>query len=110
MWALDAIKLVRPRATGVTDAMLEVSLHIAVGAGAVRSHCAVTLRTAELSLSVRSDRLIYRDGVPSLVGPEFAIFDHNAILGPARGACKFRGALSITRAMRTDADAIWLWV
>lgn len=44
----------------------------------------MALGAPQLSLSVGCERLVYRDGVPSLVGPQFAVFDHSANM--ARGS------------------------
>lgn len=36
----------------------------------------MALGAPKLSLSVARERLVYRDGVPRLVGPQLAVFDH----------------------------------
>ncbi len=90
MPALSAIELVCTRTAGMPDTMLEMSLHGAIGAGAMRSDRTVALRAAQLSLSVASERLVYRDGVPSLVGPKLAIFNHAARMARAAGALQVR--------------------
>ncbi len=70
MPALGTIELVGKRTAGMPDTMLEMGLHGAIRAGAMRSDRTEALRTAQLSLSVARERLVYRDGVPSLVGPK----------------------------------------
>ena len=69
MPARGTIEFVRSRASTMPDAMLEMGLHRAIRAGAMRADRAVTFRASQLSLSVACERLVYRDGVPSLVGP-----------------------------------------
>lgn len=68
------------------NAMLEMSLHRAVGAGPMRPNSAVTLRATELSLGVGRERLVNRNGVPSLVGPKFTVLDHEVRVVGRRGA------------------------
>lgn len=76
MSALSAVKPVGAGASRVANAVLKMSLHDAVGARPMRFDRAVALGASQLSLSVAGQRLVYCDGVPSLVGPQFAIFDH----------------------------------
>ncbi|WP_332660870.1 hypothetical protein [Brevundimonas sp.] len=70
----------------MTDAMLEMSLHRTVGAGPMGPNSAVTLRATELSLSVGRERLVDRNGVPSLVGPKFTVLDHEVRVAVRRHA------------------------
>lgn len=67
----------------MADAVLKMSLHSSIRASPMRSDRAVTLRASQLSLSVAGERLVYCDGVPSLVGPQLAVFNHSARM--ARG-------------------------
>lgn len=59
-------------------AALEVSLHRTIRAGPMRPHRTMALRASQLSFSVAGQRLIYGNRMPSLVGPELAVFKHGA--------------------------------
>lgn len=50
----------------------------------MRSDCAVAFRASELSFSIAGQRLFDGDGVPSLVGPELAVFNHDANMDCSR--------------------------
>lgn len=52
----------------------------------MRPDRAVALWASQLSLSVACERLVYRDGVPRLVGPQFAVFNHRARMAHAGAA------------------------
>lgn len=84
--ALSAIELVGTRTAGMPDTMLEMCLHGAIRTGPMRSNCPMALRAAQLSFSVAGQSLVYRDGVPSLVGPKLAIFNHGVRMARAGGA------------------------
>ena len=83
--ALSAIELVGTRTAGMPDTMLKMGLHGAIRAGAMRSNSPVTFRAAQLSLSVAGERLVYRDGMPSLIGPQLAIFNHGVSMARTGG-------------------------
>lgn len=69
MPALNSVKLVRPRTSGVSDAMFEVSLHQAIGARAMGTHRAMAFRAAQLPLRVFGERVIDGNQMPLLVRP-----------------------------------------
>ena len=83
MGALNAVKLVRPRTSSVSDAVFKVSLHQSICARAMGTHRAMAFRTAQLPLSVFGERVIDGNQMPLLVGPELAIFDHAVMMRPA---------------------------
>ena len=90
------------------DTMLEMRLHGAIRAGPMRSDRAVTFRATQLSLRVAGERLVYRDGVPSLVGPKLAIFDHGVRMARAGGALQvWERALTASGGFQADAPRAW---
>tara|TARA_R110002051_G_scaffold100274_2_gene170575 strand:+ start:2685 stop:3023 length:339 start_codon:yes stop_codon:yes gene_type:complete len=104
MRALNTIEFMRSRTTSMPDAMLEMRLHRAIGAGAVRSNRPMALRAPQLSLCVASQSLIYGDGVPRPVGPQLAIFDHWTRMACVDGTAQVWKRL-LVRSGRTQPDS-----
>lgn len=50
----------------------------------MRSDCAVAFRASQLSFSIAGERLFDGNGVPSLVGPQLAVFNHGANMDRSR--------------------------
>lgn len=69
----------------MADTVLKMGLRDAIRASAMGSHRTMALRAPQLSFSVCGERLSYRDGVPSLVGPKLAIFNHGTRMARAGG-------------------------
>ena len=70
----------------MADAALKMGLHGSIRASSMRSDRAMALRAPQSTLSVACERLVYRDGVPSLVGPQLAVFNHRARMSRAGAA------------------------
>lgn len=92
----------------MADAVLKMSLHRPIRASPMRPDRAVTLRAPQLSLCVTGERLVYRDGVPSLVGPQLAVFNHSARMARAGPTMQVREiAFGGSGNFRLTHSAIW---